>query len=224
MFNTVNLRSLSPHAIVLDLDETLVHTFLEIDKAVEMGVFADPVLRTRAYYIELVDVSSKKGEGEKSRLWGVFRPRVKEFLEFCFSYFRVVGIWSAGKKDYVTAVVELLFRDLQPPHFIYTYDNLHHGEDGSYYKPLDKLFKETTISSHVKAENVFALDDRLDVCGYNLHNALVVPAYCPETLEELKACDNTLQTLISWFLLPKVRYCKDIRLLDKNIFQDVSEA
>jgi hypothetical protein len=218
MISKVNLRSLSPHAIVLDIDETLVHTDTDINRAIELDIFSDPVLRSRAYFTDLTDVACSKGEGQKSLMWGVTRPRIKEFIDFCFSYFRVVGIWSAGKKDYVTSMVEILFRDSQPPHFVYTYDDLYFTESGDYFKPLDKLFKETTIGNYVLPGNVFMIDDRRDVCSYNIDNAIIVPEYAPESLEEIKQTDDTFPVLISWFLDPRVKHCKDIRTLDKDIF------
>ncbi|SOB74357.1 hypothetical protein BQ9231_00474 [Cedratvirus lausannensis] len=215
--NVVSHRSSSPHGIILDLDETFVHTFTDIDKAIEFGIFTDPELRSRCYYIELTDVSIEKGVGEKTRLWGVVRPYAKEFLSFCFTYFRVVGVWSAGKKDYVEAIVELLFRDLAPPNFVYTFDDCY-KEGLNYSKPIDKLYQETNIGAFVPQSNVFCLDDRDDVCRHNIHNAIIIPAYQPESLKDIKADDDALKHLMVWLSRSDVRYADDVRRIKKSIF------
>lgn len=214
----IPLRSMSKHGIVLDIDETLVHTFTDINKAFEFGVFEDPVLRSRAFYIELTDVSAEKGIGEKSRLWGVVRPHAEEFLQFCFSFFKVVGVWSAGKKEYVESVVELLFRDICPPNFVYTFDDCH-KEGPVYSKPLEKLFRETNLGDYVSPGHVFFLDDRADVCKYNPLNAVILPPYIPQSLCEIMRDDDTLLRLISWFMQPGVWYCDDVRKLRKDVFR-----
>ncbi|QIN54286.1 DNA-directed RNA Pol II C-term-like phosphatase [Cedratvirus kamchatka] len=215
--NIVSHRSISPHAIVLDLDETLVHTFTNIDQAIEYGIFTDPELRSRSYYIELTDVSIEKGVGEKTRLWGVVRPYVKEFLSFCFTYFRVVGVWSAGKKDYVEAIVDLLFRDLSCPNFVYTFDDCY-KEGLNYSKPLEKLYQETNIGAFVPKNNILCLDDRDDVCRHNIHNAIIIPPYQPESLQEIKQEDQALKNLMIWLSRSDVRYAEDVRAVAKNIF------
>lgn len=215
--NVVSHRSSSPHAIVLDLDETLVHTFTDIEQAIEYGIFTDPELRSRSYYIELTDVSIEKGTGEKTRLWGVVRPYTKEFLSFCFTYFRVVGVWSAGKKDYVEAIVELLFRDLSPPNFVYTFDDCY-KEGLNYTKPLEKLYRETNIGVFVPQSKILCLDDRDDVCRHNIHNAIIIPPYNPKNLEEIKGDDDALKNLMIWLSRSDIRYADDVRSVRKDVF------
>lgn len=215
MLSAPSSHSITQHTIVLDLDETLVHTFTDIELAKEFGIFDDPELRSRSYTMELVDVSLEKGTGQKIFLWGVVRPHVKEFLAFCFSYFKIVGVWSAGKKDYVEMVVELLFRDIKPPNFVYTYDDcVKEGEN--YYKPLHKLFKEMNLNLYIKPGNIFMLDDRLDVCKHNPQNVIVAQPYSPNTLEEIKAKDDFLEKLMIWFRTPEVRYSYDVGRLGKR--------
>ncbi|AHH02002.1 DNA-directed RNA Pol II C-term-like phosphatase [Pithovirus sibericum] len=223
-FSNIPHRTISQHAIVLDLDETLVHTYTDLNKALELNVREDPRIRGRTYFMELTDVSIAKGEGQKIAMWGVVRPHVREFLQFCFSYFKIVGVWSAGKKEYVHAIVELLFRDISKPHFIYTFDDCH-SDQGNMVKPLDKLFHETTISHHIDVRNVFCLDDRDDVCAYNPNNAIIIPRYNPSTsIESIMADDLSLRQLMAWFSSPKVRYSLDPRTVERSdIFNQTEE-
>ena len=98
--------------IVLDIDATLVHTHGELDNFKMLKVY-DPKtqmnLRKKVYSMVLIDVSSVPGEGEVTELSGIYRPYLKEFLEFCFQYFENVVIWSAGKKKYVEKCANLCF-------------------------------------------------------------------------------------------------------------------
>ena len=55
-------------------------------------------MRRKLYNMRLIDVSDVPGEGEITDLAGIYRPYLKEFLEFCFDYFDGIVIWSAGKK------------------------------------------------------------------------------------------------------------------------------
>jgi hypothetical protein len=221
-FSSIQIRTLSPHGIVLDLDESLVHTFPDMETASKLGVFSDPQLRSRVYHLELTDVSISKGIGQKIHLWGIIRPHVDQFLRFCFSYFKIVGVWSAGKKEYVEAIVELLFRDIAKPHFIYTYNDCYAEESGNLIKPLDKLFHETTIGRHINRDNILCLDDRDDVCCRNPDNAVIIPRYKPKaSIESLLESDLALKDLMNWLLSPKVRFSNSPVILQKDqIFKD----
>ena len=44
--------------------------------------------------MRLVDVSTEPGEGEVTELAGIYRPYMREFLDFCFKYFDNVIIWT----------------------------------------------------------------------------------------------------------------------------------
>ena len=111
-------RSLTQHAIILDIDETLVHTCEDMNQFHSLRIFTDPKmigLRRRSYVVTLDDVVERRGAGVKTQLWGVTRPHLEEFLIFCFSYYRVVAVWSAGKTKYVQAIVDHIFRDIPEP-------------------------------------------------------------------------------------------------------------
>ena len=95
-------------------------------------------LRNRTYYFTLDDLE-RPGIGTKNEFWGVVRPHVHEILIFCFSYFKLVIIVTAGLGPYAEAIVDHLFRDLPEPHAIFSRNDLDVDEKGNYIKPLERL-------------------------------------------------------------------------------------
>lgn len=177
------------------------------------------------------DVVHKRGEGNKAEMWGLLRPYAREFLIFCFSYFRGVIVWSAGKKNYVHAIVDYLFKDIKRPLVIYTYNELEGLQDKTFIKPIKKLIDNVPgLNKYMSLENSFILDDRDSVfLGPNPGNGIKIPAYkCNfSKLSSMRADDIALKQLMIWLSKPEVINCKDVRELDKtNIFNTpvMSEA
>lgn len=83
--------ALSSHYLVLDLDETLVHTFDNFESFYKIKESLSPQLKRRLYSFRL--------DGEF--YWGIKRPYLDEFLKFSNNYFTKVGVWSAGVKENV---------------------------------------------------------------------------------------------------------------------------
>src|SRR4030067_174147 len=144
--------------IVLDLDETLVHASDDMDVYNRINILSDPLLmdiRDQSYVITVDDVSHKRGTGSKTQLWAMKRPYLREFLIFCFNYFRVVAVWSAGTNRYVQKTVEAIFGDIAMPHIIYTRDDCE-DVSGQLYKPLRKMIQnEPGIIGFMSLENTF---------------------------------------------------------------------
>ena len=221
-------KSFTDKCIVLDLDETLVHSFSDVNKLIELGILNNPDcidLRDRIYTISMDDVVYKRGQGIKTDMWGILRPHVKDFLVSCFTYFKIVIVWSAGKKKYVEAIVDALFKDIRRPHIIYTYDNCERTSNGLIVKPLTKLLKDIPhLTKYVTLNNMFILDDRETVYsgfeGDTPHNGIQIPAYKPaDNIESLRGDDIRLKQLTNWLFQDKVKQSSDVRTLDKtNIF------
>ena len=222
--NKIPDKPLTDKCIVLDLDETLVHSNAEanIDLLKEMKLFSDPKnmdLRQRTYKITMEDVVHKKGEGNKTEMWGVFRPHVRDFLIFCFSYFKIVIVWSAGRKNYVHRIVDHLFSGLKRPIVIYTFNDIEKLHNGTLIKPLNKLIdKVPGLNKHMSLENSFIIDDRTSVFHEcNPYNGIEIPAYKPAfNLESMRKDDRALKKLMKWFLSEEVVNSKDVRKLDKS--------
>ncbi len=221
----IPFKSLTDKCIVLDLDETLVHSNESLAHLKSLGIMVDPKLmdlRSRTYEISMDDVVYKKGQGIKSEMWGIIRPHVKEFLIACFSYFKVVTVWSAGKKKYVDAIVDFLFKDIKRPHVVYARDQCERTTDNILTKPLEKMIRqEPGLSKYMSLENTFIIDDRPSVFEIpNPDNGIQIPPYNPKfNIRSLRTDDIRLKQLMTWLLRPEVMNSHDVRDLDKtNIF------
>ncbi len=224
--DTQERKTMTDKSIVLDMDETLVHTFPAMDWANREGIFSNSDyadIAARAYRINLRDVSNTRGQGQRDQMWGIFRPHVKEFLLFCNSYFKVVALWSAGEYGYVHAVVDKLFSDIPRPHVILTRDNCNMiGQ--SCDKDLSKLYRDEHIGNFLQPQTTMIVDDRRDYfMASSPQNGILIPAYRPpETISGLRSDNIALLQLKRWFLEPQVQNAADVRLLSKtNIFNSV---
>lgn len=212
--------SITDKCIVIDLDQTLIATQESTNSLKELGILSDPnliSLRNRIYYITIEDLE-KPGIGTKYDFWGVTRPHVEEFLIFCFSYFKIVAVWSAAKRPYVEAIVDHLFRDIRPPHIIFTQDDCPVSQSGHLEKPLTKMIDSNPIlRRHMSLQNTFALDDNPMTFPHNRDNALLLPAYDPAlNVNALARDDPTLLQLKYWLLQPEVVNSRDVTMLDKS--------
>lgn len=199
-----NINSLTPFTIVLDLDETLVHTFEEpMEPWFKRNGISDDCYE-RLY--ELSDTGN-------TPTYGLLRPQVRQFLIFCFAYFRHVIIWSAGIHDYVHEIAEILTQDIADPHLILSREHCHNStpDEPEYTKPLSKLLDYPGL----RIEEIIVLDDRESTFCYNPKNAIHIPTYAPNT-ENLEILDRALSDIYRWFMRPEVIRARDVRSLNKN--------
>jgi hypothetical protein len=214
--------------IVLDLDETLVNTQDNTQSLCDLKILTDPKLvklRTRIYHINIEELEGP-GCGSNYGYWGVIRPFTKEFLKFCFDYFRYVIVWSAGKRFYVEAIVDHLFKDLPKPHYIFSYDDTvfkRKGDDKITIKPLTKLYAAVNKkygNNLMNETTTLAIDDTETTFSENVENGIKIPAYqiteyeVAPTIEDITRSDERLKQLMNW--LNANRGAKDVRVLDKS--------
>jgi TFIIF-interacting CTD phosphatase-like protein len=212
--------SITDKCIVLDLDLTLVSTQDNISSLKEMGILSDPKLislRNRTYYITIEDLEAP-GIGTRYDFWGVVRPHTHEFLMFCFSYFKIVAVWSAGKRPYVEAIVDHLFRDLPQPHIIFSHDDIESGPNKHVLKPLTKMIASNPIMKrNMSLQNTLAIDDNSMTYYANPGNGVLIPAYEPAlNVNAMARDDPSLLQLKYWLLQPEVAKSKDVTTLDKK--------
>jgi hypothetical protein len=211
--------------LVLDLDETLVHTFDKHEAAAleKLPLISDSKLfdlRTRTYFID-IDITDSQGikTGHIMKLNGVTRPHLYEFLDYAFRRFSAVVIWSAGSASYVQNVVPEITSHLQSPHDILTANDCIKTRDGP-TKPLKELIKLCPqLTKHVVADlsNVFLVDDNPLVSVTNPGNEILIPAYDPDsTIHDMRKDDTSLKELMKWFESPSVVGCTDVRKLNKT--------
>lgn len=225
----IPLASMTNKCVVLDLDQTLIATQDSIESLKSLNILSDPnliSLRNRVYYITIEDLE-KPGIGTKYDFWGVTRPHTEEFLMFCFSYFKIVAVWSAGKRPYVEAIVDHIFKDLPHPHVVFTHDDIIIGPKGHIEKPLVKLIESNPVlRRNMSLQNTLAIDDNSMTFYRNHDNGVLIPAYDPSaSINALARDDPTLLQLKYWLLQPEVVNARDVTVLDKSkIFSTSLEA
>lgn len=190
--------------LVLDLDETLVHTFAPVDNfPAFIGTLTDEQ-KKRIYVLEFPG-------GET--LWGYIRPGVEQFLETAFEEFDSVGVWSAGTDYYVHEIVKLLFKN-QAPKFVMSRNDCNElkitkADSICRYKPLEVIYRR--LPTHNES-NTLIVDDRKDICKLNCINNIQIPEYVLNELNyENMLNDRTLLTLAKWFQSPEFHSISDVR-------------
>jgi hypothetical protein len=213
--------SITNKCIVLDLDLTLVCTQDNTESIKDFKILTDPsllALRRRTYY-SVIDDLNAPGTGTKFDYWGITRPHLNEFLLFCFSYFRIVAVWSAGQRAYVEGIVDHIFKDIRPPHVVFTHDDVIEEPDRIIIKPLEKMFNSNPIlQKYMNFENTLALDDNISTFRDNPDNGILIPPYEPApSINAMSRDDPALLQLKAWLLQPEVADSPDVRTLDKSL-------
>jgi len=196
--------------IVLDIDETLLHTG-GTDCDTFISILRDKAslpYRKRIYHINGVDA-----QGHEYDLHGFIRPGAHEFLKFCFEYFAKVIIWSAGQRYYVYNAVLNLFKDLPMPDAVWTYDDVEFTNKGYVYKPLSKLAKHFKLD----LDTMYVVDDRQETFKDNKDNAIHIPPYKPTlSISGLKEKDDALVKIMTF--LDENETTKAVLTKKDNIF------
>lgn len=213
--------------IVLDIDATLVHTHGDDEEYLNLNLFTNPKMlkyRGRTYCMSLTDVTSPPGTGEEMKLYGIYRPYLKEFIDFCFEYFDNVIVWSAGKKKYVEKMCELIFTDRnKQPLLIYNYDDCVIYDD-YIRKPLKKLYGDPRTKGTMNENNTYVLDDRDDTFALNKNNGIMIPEYeASLNIKGLNKDDDNLLKFMAWLTVDENKSSKDVRKLNKKRIFKLSE-
>jgi TFIIF-interacting CTD phosphatase-like protein len=208
--------------IVLDIDETLLCTqkmpyelsnfILKNEKDEKFNPLID-----RFYKIS-IDTSDNP---TPIIMNGVFRPHLPEFLNFCKENFELVIIWSAGSQEYVESIVKLFKQKFMfEPHFFMTKNDLVFIDDG-FYKELEKIIADRIfLKNIISLNNMIVLDDNEMTFDLNYDNAIHIPQYNPSiSFESLLKDDDCLLLTMKFLSDPAVKYCQDIRKINKKIFE-----
>lgn len=169
-------------AIILDIDETLVHSCPDSELLRMLNLSSDAKnlpIRNRLYNFVIEDFMAKRGEGTALSMWGITRPHLPEFLKFCFTQFRVVAVWTAGHEKYARAMCDYIFKDIKDPHVIYSRDHcVYTGPNRT--KPIQLMIDaEPCLAKVMSLSNTFAVDDRATTFGANTENGILLPPYQP---------------------------------------------
>jgi hypothetical protein len=211
-------RSRTNLVLVLDLDETAVHSYSNgLADYQRLGIEKMPDLRSRTYLLTLNDVVTPHGQGEVNKIWGIERPHLNEFLIFCFSYFRMVIVWSAGQYKYVHAIVDTIFANILPPHHVMTWDDCI-KVDGICDKDLNIIYRHPELGAYANPSNTLIIDDREHSFQRNTpENGILIPPYNPDLrIDSLRSDDIAFLQLQAWLQRPEVINSTDVRKLNKK--------
>lgn len=147
----------------------------------------------------------------------VKRPGLDAFLEFCFSSFETVSVWTAAQPLYAEYVV----KNICPPgrrfHSVRTIASCTLRKEGDGFAILKQLRnvwnKGPLRSMGAKKNNTIIIEDTPDTCRKNYGNAVYVTPY------EGQASDGTLVWLgiyLARYVLPAL----DVRRIDKTWWID----
>ena len=226
-----------PKTLILDLDETLVHSYENPSFVDSYRIYTDPTIYRKFHpigthqicYSMFLDV---KLSGSPHRIWGLTRPHLHEFIHFAGEYFTNIMVWSAGVGPYVEEIVKSIFLEsgFPPPKIVWNRDHCSKYKD-MYHKPIHELITDVARRDHLKMDPrwTLILDDKVHTFMGNPRSGILIPQYFPgksrpnevPSMDDiLDRSDNALLKLKEWLELPETRYSQDVRELDKTrIFQ-----
>lgn len=182
--------------VILDLDSTCISSQTFTEKEDEMlWKKLGPELKKRKdfYRFQLED---------GTWVWGFKRPNLDKFIEFCFSHFDNVGIWTAAQKEYGLKISEIILGDNKPL-FIFTReqcDEVVNPKTGeiSLWKPLKLAFRKY---KQMTAKNTWFVDDNYDYAREDKLNHIPIAEFEVDVAEgELPdPQDDKLLALIEFF-------------------------
>jgi len=168
--------NLSKFHVILDIDGTLVHTVAQH----EGMIFGEPDY-----------------EDFDLQLCSYKRPGLDAFVNFCFTHFQSVSLWTAGTQEYA----EFIARSIAPPgyQFMFVLSRIHCRDhplhEGTLVKDMNDLWSsEVAKTFNISEENSFIVDDNEDYCYCNPKNAIVI-----KTWKFMHASDFTFPNLLSYF-------------------------
>lgn len=229
-----------PKTIILDLDETLVHSWESPEFLDRYGICCDPIIYRKfhpigshqiAYSMFLDMKTSASPQGTfQSRIWGLHRPHLHRFLHYLAEYADNIIVWSAGIRPYVDEIVRQIFLEsgLQPPKVVRSRDNCSVYQK-LYHKPIYELITDLAnqpfSTMTIDPKWTLIIDDRVHTFMQNPESGVLIPPYHPghkneakiPTMEDLlDRSDTALLQLMNWLERPEVKNAEDVRLLDKT--------
>lgn len=199
--------------IILDLDETLIDTQF-------------PAGARTAF---LMGSAAPKHVCKKGQLEGLHiykRPGLDEFLQFCFTKFQHVGLWTHSGEEWVNEVLShvITIPDRSDWSFIYTGKRAtrvcnERGVEGNsghrYIKDLKKVFKRKDLRAMgFEKHNTIIVEDTPENCVRNYGNAIYVTPY--DVVKN--SWDNELH-LLKLYLEQTILKCENVRYLEKRTWR-----
>lgn len=226
-------HTLGPKTLILDLDETLIHSYEDPHFLESYGIYTTPEIYRKFHptgsspiaYSMFLDLPSGN-----SRIWGLYRPYMYEFLSFAKEYFDNILVWSAGLQSYVEEISQRIFLDsgMSSPKLIWSRNKCYNYQ-GYYHKPISELISDISTRPFsqlkIEAKSTLILDDKTYTFMQNPDNGVLIPIFYPgkdrsnkiPLLQDLlDRSDNALVQFMNWLKRSEVRNCEDIRILNKT--------
>lgn len=197
--------------IIFDIDETLVNT-VKFDSFSNLKDISDNLI-------------FKKIDLPKAKLVTFYRPKLLEFIDYCFENFNV-GFWTAGNSLYCKKVLENLLTEKQ-----FNDCNLILSREKNDYvdlktkvvykkvtnefhvvKPLDLLWNDSKLSETFTKDNTIIVDNNPEILSQNPENSVIIKDFTREST------DIYLNNLI--VLLNKIKKYKSIKC--QNVYDLIS--
>lgn len=169
------LHNLRKNCIILDLDHTLIHAVIKNDKT---KYFIDNAFNQDKFRIRL--------SNEEFVVYR--RPYLDQFLEFCFSKYKYVIIWSAGTENYVNKILRIILSREQKPYKVITRDTFDTKK-----KDIENILDDPNISVF----RLMFVDDSPRRIR-NLDNAFIIRSVPYHISHERVQNDNYLYCLINY--------------------------
>jgi len=165
--------------VVLDIDETLIHTKYTTDKQ---------------------DESLKKKSDISFKINGIYyyilvRPNAVSFLKAVFEKFEHVCIWTAAEKLYAKKIISNLFTEKQEASLLEFWSRKNCViKDGNYTKPLTKLFNKHKF---LNLKNTVLIDNNNLITKLNKNMSINVPDYTGQKNDKILLKLTPLRTINS---------------------------
>jgi TFIIF-interacting CTD phosphatase-like protein len=222
-----------PKTLILDLDETLLHSWENPSFLETYQVYSDPQIYRKFHPVGSPPIAYSMFmtiDGKPNRIWGLLRPYLYEFLSFAGEYFDYILVWSAGLPQYVEEIVRQIFLEsgLKPPKIVWGRNKCSNYK-GLYHKPISEINAELSNRHYqtfqIDPKSTLVLDDKIHTFMENPANGVLIKPYhpgkdrphkIPTMTDLLDRSDDALLKFQQWLETPEVRNCEDVTLLDKT--------
>lgn len=153
----------------------------------------------------------------------ILRPNLKEFMEFCFSNFETVSIWSAAESSYVNRIASHILPTDKNFMFIYTRSQCKNIKTDSPQnefslnyktcKPLSKMWRRSPARKiGMNKRNTIIIEDTPSNCVENYSNAIYIDEFNGQKT------DRWLLDLMD-YLKTDILNLKDVRSVEKRMWR-----
>jgi len=219
--------------LILDLDESAVHSWENGQFVEYYGIYSDPVVYRKFHPLGSPQIAYSmllNLPNGPARIWGLTRPYLYEFLAWANTYFDNIIVWSAGIQPYVEEIIRQIFLEagLRSPKLVWA-RNRTPNYNGMYHKPIAEIIRELTTRPYTTVEIdpkwTVVVDDKQHTFMLNPNSGILIPPYHPgrqrhdkiPTMEDLlDRSDRCLLQLMAWFERPDVKSAPDITMVDKT--------